>query len=194
MSGFMKKVGKGALLTVAILFVAATLGAQPYPFAQYMNIKFCDGGQISSTGDKVLFASNMPGVAQLYVISVKGGWPNQITFYEDRIAFDKWSPDGKRILFGKDTGGNERTQLFLCSSTGEQIIQLTDNPKAIYSFGAWAPDGEKIAFASNERNEAYFDIYVMDLTSREKKLILQKDGNFSVARSEERRVGKECRL
>ena len=161
----------------AILLFSSSLWAEPYPFAQYMNIKSCGGAQISPAGDKVLFTSNMPGVSQLYVTSSKGGWPNQITFYEDRVGFGSWSPDGKCILFGKDAGGNERTQLFLSSPTGEQVTQLTDNSKAIYSFGAWSPDGTKIAFASNERNEAYFDIYVMDLATKEKKMVYQQDGN-----------------
>ncbi|MGH8004104.1 MAG: S9 family peptidase, partial [Limisphaerales bacterium] len=131
-------------------------------------------------GDKVLFTSNMPGVAQLFVVSSKGGWPNQISFYEDRVAYGTWSPDGQWVLFGKDIGGSERTQLFLSTTTGERVVQLTDNNKVIHSFGAWSPDGRKIAYASNERNETYFDIYIMDLASKEKKLVYQKDGNFAV--------------
>lgn len=173
----------GAVLAGVVVFLTLTaaLWAQPYPFSQYMNIKSCAGADISPAGDKVLFTSNMPGVAQLFVVSSKGGWPNQITFYEDRVAFGTWSPDGQWILFGKDIGGSERTQLFLSNPTGDKIVQLTDNNKVIHTFGDWSPDGKKIAFAANERNEAYFDIYVMDLTTRDKKLVYQKDGNFAVA-------------
>ncbi|MCI0331367.1 MAG: S9 family peptidase [candidate division Zixibacteria bacterium] len=181
MSGFMQKVEKGVLAAVFLLILAGNLWAEPYPFAQYMNIKSCGGGDISPAGDKVLFTSNMPGVGQLFVISSKGGWPNQITFYEDRVDYGSWSPDGQWILFGKAAGGSERAQLYLSNPTGEKVIQLTDNPKVIHDFGEWSPDGKKIAFASNERNEAYFDIYVMDLASREKKMVFQRDGNFSVA-------------
>ncbi len=181
MSGLKRSRGKWFLSTAVLLFLAGTLWAQPYPFAQYMNIKSCGGGDISPSGDKVLFTSNMPGVAQLFVVSSKGGWPNQITFYEDRVAYGTWSPDGQWILFGKDIGGSERTQLFLSSPNGEKIVQLTDNNKVIHGFGDWSPDGKKIAFAANERNEAYFDIYVMDLATKEKKMVYQKDGNFAVA-------------
>ena len=181
MSGFANKWGKQLLSVVVLLLLAVPVWAQPYPFAQYMNIKSCGGGDISPTGDKVLFTSNMPGVAQLFVVSSKGGWPNQITFYEDRVAYGTWSPDGQWILFGKDIGGSERTQLFLSNPAGEKVIQLTDNNKVIHAFGDWSPDGKKIAFAANERNEAYFDIYVMDLATKEKKMVYQKDGNFAVA-------------
>lgn len=181
MSRFANQLKLRMFLAATLLFWAAALWAQPYPFAQYMNIKSCGGADISPAGDKLLFTSNMSGVAQLYVVSAAGGWPNQITFYDDRVSFGRWSPDGKWILFGKDSGGSERTQLYLASPTGEKIVQLTDNPKAIYSFGAWSPDGKKIALASNERNEAYFDIYVLDLASKEKKLVYQKDGNLSAA-------------
>jgi dipeptidyl aminopeptidase/acylaminoacyl peptidase len=132
-------------------------------------------------GDKVLFTSNMTGVSQLFVVSAAGGWPNQITFYEDRVGFGTWSPDGQWILFGKDAGGSERTQLFLSNPAGDKIVRLTDNDKVIHTFGDWSPDSKKIAFAANERNEAYFDIYVMDLATKEKKMVYQKDGNFAVA-------------
>ncbi len=177
MRWFNKKQEAVLLGVATILLFSANLWAESYPFAQYMNIKSCGGAQISPAGDKVLFTSNMPGVSQLYVTSSKGGWPNQITFYEDRVGFGTWSPDGQRILFGKDIGGSERTQLFLSNPTGEKIVQLTDNNKVIHSFGDWSPDGKKIAFAANERNEAYFDIYVMDLATKEKKMIYQQDGN-----------------
>src|SRR3972149_1621450 len=169
------------LTTAVVLLLAAGLSAQPYPFAQYMNIKYCYRAEISPVGDKVLFTSNMPGVAQLYIISFKGGWPNQITFYEDRVACGAWSRDGQWILSGKDIGGSERPQLFLTTPTGEKVIPLTDNNKVIHSYGDWSPVGKKIAFAANERNEAYFDIYLMDLAAKVKKLVFQKDGNLSVA-------------
>ncbi|MCI0406510.1 MAG: hypothetical protein L0209_10685, partial [candidate division Zixibacteria bacterium] len=80
MSGLKRSRGKWFLSTAVLLFLAGPLWAQSYPFGQYMNIKFCGGGDISPAGDRVLFTSNMPGVAQLFVVSSKGGWPNQITF------------------------------------------------------------------------------------------------------------------
>ncbi len=73
MSGYMKKVGKSILTAFSVFLLSAAVWAQPYPFAQYMNIKFCGRGDISPAGDKILFTSNMPGVAQLYVMSSEGG-------------------------------------------------------------------------------------------------------------------------
>ena len=45
-------------------------------------------------------------------------------------------------------------------------MALTKNPKVIHHFGAFSPDGRQIAYAANARNEAYFDLYVMDPTQK----------------------------
>ena len=100
--------------------------------------------------------------------------PDQLTFFPDAIGGCEWSPDGKRLLFRKDEGGNERAQLYLINADGSGLDTLTNNPKAIYS-GQFSHDGKSVIYSSNERNEAYFDIYAIDLASRQRKILHQSD-------------------
>jgi dipeptidyl aminopeptidase/acylaminoacyl peptidase len=107
-----------------------------------------------------------------------GGYPEQLTFFDDRVREVHWSPRGDVVLFTKDQGGDERTQLYLMDPNGEAIEALTSDPKVIYNFGDFSRDGSKICYSSNQRMERYFDVYVMDLATRQAKRIVSGERNF----------------
>ena len=128
-------------------------------------------------GKDIVFSSGITGVPQLWRAPRDGGWPEQLTFYPDAVRNPVLSPKGDWLAFGKDTGGDERIQLYLTRFDGSQTTQLTDNPKVIHAFGGFSPDGKRIAFASNERSQTFFDIYTMDLATRQAKRVVTQDGN-----------------
>jgi dipeptidyl aminopeptidase/acylaminoacyl peptidase len=136
-------------------------------------------------GKRVAFLTNITGFNQVWITSSEGGWPEQLTFLPDRVQFVQWSPapDASRLplIYGQDAGGNERTALFLLSPEGGPPEPLTSNPRAIHNFGGWSPDGTRIAYASNERDERFFDIYVLDVAGRRAERVLQHDGENAVA-------------
>lgn len=55
-----------------------------------------------------------------------------------------WSPDGSRIAFSSDRGGNR--DVYAVAPDGGGLTRLTDDP-APDSTPAWSPDGRSIAFA-----------------------------------------------
>lgn len=151
--------------------------AEPtYPIQQYLQIRAASGGVFTPDGKDLVFATNITGVSQLWRVPKAGGWPQQLTFFEDSVRWASRPPKADRLLFGKDHGGDERTQLHLIRPDGTGHVQLTNDPKAIHSFGAWSPNGEAIAYASNARDQAWFDLYVMDLRTRKARRVYQHDG------------------
>ncbi|HKP72047.1 MAG TPA: S9 family peptidase, partial [Pyrinomonadaceae bacterium] len=136
---------------------------------------------LAPKGERVAFLMNVTGTAQVWSVAASGGWPEQLTFYTDRVDFVRWSPDGAGLVFGKARGGDENTQLFWMSPDGARVRQLTDAPKIRYNFGAWSSDGKRISYASNKRNPNFFDIYVMDVATGAESLVYQQDGSNSVA-------------
>lgn len=160
----------------------AAAGDAAYPIQQYLNIRGASGGVFSPDGKDLVFTTSITGVPQLWRVPREGGWPEQLTFYPDAVRRAVRSPAGDRLLFGKDTGGDERVQLYLTRFDGSNTVQLTDNTKVIHSFGGFSPDGKRIAYASNERHQAFFDVYVMDLATRQARRVLTQDGNnYAVA-------------
>jgi dipeptidyl aminopeptidase/acylaminoacyl peptidase len=141
-----------------------------YPIDRYLNIRAASGPTFSPDGRFVAFLTNTTGVSQLWQVPVEGGWPTQLTFSRDSVRAASYHPRRHQILFSQDTGGNERTQLYLLHGVGGNtnhgigegwlMDNLTRHPRAVHSFGGWSHDGEQFAFSANRRSASRFDIYV----------------------------------
>ncbi len=133
-----------------------------YDVERYLNIRNAYGASVGPEGDRVAFLMDTTGVPQVWSIDGPGRWPEQHTFYEERVTFVSWSPERPELVFGMDQGGNEREQLYRLAFGDGTITNLTERPDAKHRWGGWSHDGEQFAFASNRRDEAVFDIYVQD--------------------------------
>ncbi len=175
----------GTIVFVALLslsFAAAHVASaaktnERYSFERYLNIRSATSPALSPDGGRVAFLTNITGTPQVWMVNAAGGWPDQMTFYEDRVGFVRWSPDGAGLVFGKAKGGDENQQLYWMSPDGSEIKALTSDPKIRHNFGGWSHDGKKISYASNKRNRDYFDIYVMDVATGREELVYQQDGS-----------------
>jgi len=148
-----------------------------YTIDRYLYIRSAGSPSFSADGERIAFLTNITGTPQVWMVNSTGGWPNQMTFYEDSVGFMSWSPDGSGIIFGKSRGGDENAQLYWMSPDGSEIKALTSDPKIRHNFGSWSHDGKKISYSSNKRNRNYFDVYVMDVASGREELVYQQDGS-----------------
>ncbi len=146
---------------------------------QYLQIRSASSGVFSADGENVVFSTNITGTPQLWKVPTAGGWPEQLTFEDDKVTGAFRLPAGRGWIFQRDRGGDERTQLHWMSPDGKKIRALTANPKAIHSLGALRSDGKAIAYASNARNQQFFDLYVMQLPSEKATRVSREDGNLS---------------
>jgi len=114
-------------------------------------------------------------VPQAWVMPAAGGWPNQVTFEKDRVQSVAWSPVDDSLIFERDIGGDENSQLYwvLADGSGERRLTAADN--AMHIFGGWSPDGRAIAYAANRRNPGRYDIWLQDLASGAERMIWQND-------------------
>ncbi|MDX6693242.1 MAG: hypothetical protein QOF02_845 [Blastocatellia bacterium] len=178
-----------ALAAVMLLLLSSALAATSaqgpatnrttdhYGIERYLNIRGASSATLSPNADRIAFLTNITGTPQVWMVGAHGGWPEQLTFYPDRVDFVRWSPDGSGLIFAKSVGGDENAQLFWLSPDGAQIKALTDAPKVRHNFGGWSHDGKRIAYASNKRNKDFFDIYTMDVGSGKEELVYQQDGS-----------------
>jgi Tol biopolymer transport system component len=81
------------------------------------------------------------GGNDLYICDLKG---NVLSMIENARA-PKWSPDGKWIAFMRDTDDGTTitgSDVYLASSDGQNIIQLTNSIDQFEMYPNWSPDGK----------------------------------------------------
>ena len=147
---------------------------------RYLNVRYAGAGRFSADGREIAFTTNWTGTAQKWRIPVDGGFPQQITYFADSVDFCDYSPhDPLLMLCGVASGGNERTQLFFTSPDGTRLKPLYPDQAVIHRAGDWSRDGSLIGLATNERDAQFFDVYVHDTVSVQRRLVLAKDANLS---------------
>jgi len=151
-------------------------------FAAYLNVKNAILPVFSADGTRLHYLSDITGTLQVWSVPVEGGWPDQLTFFEERVNLLEPSPVGESCIISRDQGGNEQDQLYMLkggASQGVEISTLAEQPLVKHNFGSWRPDGGAISFSSNQRHPAFFDVYILEIKAgAEPKLVHQGDDNF----------------
>jgi Tol biopolymer transport system component len=97
---------------------------------------------------------------QIYVLGA-GGVRHAVGSPDRTNADPAWSPDGDRIAFESNHGGN--WDIDIASPDGSQLQRLTRSPRTDMD-PAWSPDGSKIVFTRIAGKGS--DIFVIDVYSR----------------------------
>ena len=88
---------------------------------------------------------------EIVTVPAEKGDPRNITATTAvHERFPVWSPDGARIAYFSDEGGEYRLHIAPQAGRGE-VKQYTLGGSGFYEQMAWSPDGERIAFADNSR-------------------------------------------
>ena len=110
---------------------------------------------------------------------MNGGTAVQITNYPDAVDGPYCSPADKNLLiFLKANSGDGQYQIYLMDRLTQQVERLSQTVEARYSFGGWSRDGASIAYSSNERNGKDFDVYMMNIRTREVVCVCQDGGRW----------------
>jgi dipeptidyl aminopeptidase/acylaminoacyl peptidase len=147
--------------------------------ATYLGVRSAIGPSVRSDGRRLAFVSDHTGVGQAWAMDLPDGAPVQITRHEDKISFVDYAPVGTALIYGMDAGGDERIQFYLLADGAGTAKALTQRPKVIHIWGGWSPDAKRIAFGANIRNQAFFDVYVMDVATGEETRVYQGDGHYA---------------
>ena len=107
------------------------------------------------------------GLIDLYVINSDGSGETNLTngVGPNNVVLD-WSPDGSRILFYSNRGGN--TDLWVVRPDGSDPQQLTSTAAYEEVSASWSPDGKLIAY------ERASDIWLMDADGSDQRPLLAR--------------------
>jgi Tol biopolymer transport system component len=116
---------------------------------------FPDGQRLVFNSDSTTEPTDVPDV---YAMNLDGSDLVQIIDSDPTADFQgRVSPDGSRLLFLSNRGGN--VDIYVADIDGGNITQLTDTATEEYS-ADWSPDGSQILYASSESGND--DVWVMN--------------------------------
>lgn len=125
----------------------------------------------------VTFLTKKTGIPQVWKWSKDTSTIEQYTDLEDRILSVYHSPSGDKTVVGMDSKGNEKQQFYLLKEEGKIVEELVVSPSHFHYFGGWSPDGSKIAYSSNRRHPGSFDVFIMDVETKQESVVFEYDGN-----------------
>ena len=176
------------LLVASILALAVSCGspssekapAPPkeiteYSIEQFYKNESVSGGSFSNDESRLIISSNESGIFNLYEIDIESGKKNQITFSDKESFFGiDEVPNSSNILYSADKGGNENNHIYLLDKDGNST-DLTPGDKVKTGFNGWSEDKKHMLYMSNKRDPRFFDMYKMDLSNWDSKMIYQND-------------------
>jgi Tol biopolymer transport system component len=112
---------------------------------------------ISPDGSRIAFVA----LGDLYVTSVKGGTPENLTNDHAMDSDPAWSPDGNSIVYTSDKGGG-LPQLWIRDMKTKRDRRLTNIDTQPLG-AAWSPDGERIAYIDVDGRWGVAGVCVVDV-------------------------------
>ena len=109
--------------------------------------------RLSPDGRRVAFTAEASGARQIFLMPVRGGYPEQLTATEKSASDPQWSPDGRRIAFVRDEA------IWMIDVEAAHQALVTQNPAGNRS-PRWCADGHQIAFISRRRG--WDQLWVVD--------------------------------
>jgi dipeptidyl aminopeptidase/acylaminoacyl peptidase len=144
---------------------------QPPAFEQFFAVRrFQPTLAFTPDSAGLLFSVNISGQYNLWRLPVNGGWPEQLTSFDDQTVRELApSPDGSTIVFSADRDGNEFYQLYTLPAAGGWPTPLTDAPQVQHHLtpGAWDVEGRRFAFSANARTPTDLDVWIQEVDTGE---------------------------
>ncbi len=148
-------------------------------------------GRLSPDGSKLSFLAPSDGVLNVWIAPAgKLGEARAITGDTSRGIRDYfWAPNGDKVVYFQDVGGNENFHIFLTDLASGKTNDVTDidGVRATMVATSFEKPGT-ILIGLNDREPALHDIYALDLASGERKLVFRNPGYASVLADDELEV------
>ena len=103
----------------------------------------------SPDAERLAYITNISGSPQVWIVPSAGGYPQQVTAFNDPVTGMSWSPDGTWIAVQIAPGGGLNSQIYILRPDGRDVRLLTAGGKENNWLGRWTPDSKSLVIGSN---------------------------------------------
>ncbi len=146
---------------------------------RFQNVRSASFMDWTNDGSGVYVSTRFGDVDQIHRVDMAGGARRQITFYKEPVGSVTRQPGGSSVIFTRDAGGSEFTQIFQLDPVAGTTKMLTDGESRNGST-AWDRQGRQLAYQSTRRNGASNDVWLMEPSdpSSAKLVLKSPDGTW----------------
>ncbi len=146
-----------------------------FPLERYLNVRSANQPTFAPDGRRIAFVTNVTGIPQLWEVDREGGWPDQLTFFSERVDAPVYAPGKRELAFHLDRGGDERFQIWRLAEGGATVEALTEALETVHYVGDWSRDSRRLTYSANDRDPRFFDVFVRDMDTGDVRRIYRAD-------------------
>jgi dipeptidyl aminopeptidase/acylaminoacyl peptidase len=137
------------------------------------------GAGIFNPAQKAFFFNwKITGTSQIWRSDKPLGKPEQVTNGAEETTLLDVSPDGRFIVFSRDSDGEENPGLYVQPSHGGEVQVLQHKPNVKTLLGFVADDSRYVFYNSNDIKSDSFAIYRYDLVNKQSTLLFDEEGSW----------------
>ncbi|MDD5088566.1 MAG: hypothetical protein PHI18_07195, partial [bacterium] len=177
----MRRILRISLLT-ALLMWAASACAGDFSLVEYMNIQNAMKPTFDAQGSEFAYLWDVSGIPQVWRASVLGGYPMQVTFFEDGASGCWWSPFGPQsLLVAVPADCKKPVQLWLVNLRSGERERVSEDTLAAHEFGCWASDGSRLAYTVTRKDQSETEIVEYRTDPRQRVSVYRSAGLLRAA-------------
>src|SRR5690606_17540005 len=110
---------------------------------------------------------------RIYLLDLETGRQESLGAFEGQVFAPRFSPDGRRVAFSQERGGN--SDIFVMNLQSRSASRLTSDP-GIDTSPSFSPDGSRIVFNSDRGGRPR--LYVMSADGGGQRAISRGGGSY----------------
>ena len=122
---------------------------------------------------RIAVALNLSGKFNLWGLDLPNTFPYPLTYQDQLPQFVRFDPQGRFILVGFDTDGDENSQVYAVSPNGGNVVPVRLAPGKRHEFGAISKDGNRVYYSSDKDNERFMNLYCYHMVTGVEETLLE---------------------
>ena len=128
---------------------------------RFQNVRSAGFAAWQPDSQGVFISTRFADVSQLHRVDMPGGARRQLTYDDEPTSGAIARPGSNQLIFSRDAGGSEFSQLFTFDPDSGQTNMVTDG-ESRNGAAVWDRNGRRLAWQSTRRNGASNDVWIMD--------------------------------